>query len=834
MRVAIYVRVSTRNQVHTQTIEQQIERLHAFITAQGWELPEENIFRDDGYSGASLKRPGLDRLRDGAALARFDRILIMDPDRLARNYVHQVLLLEELQRHGCQVEFLDRPMSQDPHDQLLLQIRGAVAEYERTLIAERMRRGRMAKLQTGQMLPWTRPPYGYRVHPERPRDPAGVRLDPAEAAVVGEIFAWYVQEGSSLLGLAKHLYEQGIPSPTGKSRWGVATLRGILTNPTYTGQLYAFRTTYRPPRIRRSATRPIGHPHGTAMPVPPAEWIRVATVPAIVSEEQFQLAAAKLAHNQSFAQRNNRVQPYLLRRLVSCGECGLSCLARRMVPHHYTYYICSGKARAVQRPHAEHCASRFIPAGQLDELVWKDLCALLLHPEVITQALRRAHDGAWLPQELQARRDNVRRGKTSLQHQLDRLTEAYLSGVIPLPEYQRRRAELEERQQGLTRQEEQLQAQANRANEAAKLVASVEAFCQRVQSGLAAATFEQKRQLVELLVDRVIVAGEAVEIRYVIPTSQQREHIRFCHLRSDYFAHPRLIEPCQLLPPRVCQQVRIDPIAVFAVGRLHPAPPQLAQQALFPHQAQHPLVIDRPAVPVPLRCHPAIAVTREPQHNPLDRLPQRRSAPLLAGRGRRRLGHRRQGGDAIVAAAVHLQQIARPRGRQRGKARLGLLNQRPFRSGLKPPFCAVLSAWRRNSFSKVARPKAASSWAMRASAFCRAGSSASGSSQAFSPRNSYCSRQRRTSVSHRRCSRQSWERRFSPLIHWRTTPSLNSRLKTRFFIGVLPSDSSSASTATTLFNGARSLYSDVCLSLGVHHRPTPSTPTVFHTKNGRG
>src|SRR5262245_21652514 len=176
MRVAIYVRVSTPNQVSTQTIDQQLERLQAFITTQAWELPVDSIFRDDGYSGASLKRPGLDRLRDGAALARFDKILVTDPDRLARNYVHQVLLLEELQQHGCQVEFLDRPMSQDPHDQLLLQIRGAVAEYERTLIAERMRRGRIAKFRAGLLLPWSHPPYGYRHDPDRPRDPAGVRL----------------------------------------------------------------------------------------------------------------------------------------------------------------------------------------------------------------------------------------------------------------------------------------------------------------------------------------------------------------------------------------------------------------------------------------------------------------------------------------------------------------------------------------------------------------------------------------------------------------------------------------------------------------------------------
>ena len=101
-------------------------------------------------------------------MRELDRVLITAPDRLARNYVHQVLLLEEIAATGCQVEFLDRPMSQDPHDQLLLQIRGAVAEYERSLIAERMRRGRLRKLQAGILLPWTTPPFGYRMDPDPP------------------------------------------------------------------------------------------------------------------------------------------------------------------------------------------------------------------------------------------------------------------------------------------------------------------------------------------------------------------------------------------------------------------------------------------------------------------------------------------------------------------------------------------------------------------------------------------------------------------------------------------------------------------------------------------
>ena len=155
MQVAVYARVSTRRQTQAQTIEQQLDRLRTHAAARGWELTQQNVFRGDGYSGASLRRPGLDHLRDAAASAGLDRILITAPDRLARNYVHQVLLVEELQGHGAEVEFLDRPMSQDPHDQLLLQIRGAVAEHERTLIAERMRRGRLRKLRAGSLLPWS-------------------------------------------------------------------------------------------------------------------------------------------------------------------------------------------------------------------------------------------------------------------------------------------------------------------------------------------------------------------------------------------------------------------------------------------------------------------------------------------------------------------------------------------------------------------------------------------------------------------------------------------------------------------------------------------------------
>src|SRR5262245_5974688 len=214
MQVAAYARVSTDRQAETQTIEQQVERLVEYACGRGWTLTPAQVYRDEGYSGARLDRPALDRLRDAAANGLVDVVLLTSPDRLARRYAYQVWLLEEFERAGCEVVFLDRPPTGDPQDALVIQIRGAVAEYERTVIADRMRRGRLAALRAGRLVPWTTPPCGYRLDPLRPRDPAGVRLDETEAAVVRRIFAWYVEDGLTLYAIARRLTDEGIPSAT--------------------------------------------------------------------------------------------------------------------------------------------------------------------------------------------------------------------------------------------------------------------------------------------------------------------------------------------------------------------------------------------------------------------------------------------------------------------------------------------------------------------------------------------------------------------------------------------------------------------------------------------
>src|SRR5215471_5426218 len=421
-------------------------------------------------------------------------------------------------------------MSADPHDQLLLQIRGAVAEYERTLIAERMRRGRQAKLRAGTLLPWTTAPFGYRLDPERPRRADAVRVDPGEAALVAQLFDWYLEPQATIYRLARRLTDLGVATPRGGPRWNVASVRGILRNPSYAGRALSSRTQVAPARRRKSAMLPAGpgvsHAHR-----PEEDWIEVP-VPQIVSEETFAQVQAKLDANQQGAARNTRHQ-YLLRALVSCGACRLSCTGRQTAKG-YRYYLCRGRTDALRATQGQRCTARYIPARQLDELVWADLCALLTDPAQVARALDRARGGAWLPQELHARQATIAQAQGQLDRQQQRLLDAYLAGVVGLDELQRKRQELDRRHDTLLAQQRQLEATAEQRLELQAVAEGIERFCQTIRAGLATATFTQRRQLAELLIDRVIVTGREVEIRYVLPTSPEGPHQPFCHLRKDH------------------------------------------------------------------------------------------------------------------------------------------------------------------------------------------------------------------------------------------------------------------------------------------------------------
>ena len=265
-------------------------------------------------------------------MAAFAWVLSTAPERFARHYVHQRLLVDELTQRGCRVACVERPMRDDPHDQLLRHIRSAVAAYARTWMAERMRRGRQAKRRGGQRVPWTRAPYGSLLDPERPRDPSRVRIDPVQAAVVEHMFAWYTDphQSISLYEVATRLSAGQIPTPQGGKRWNVASVRGILRSPTSTGVAYSGRSRPVPARRRTSALQPVGAGQ-SQQPTPMEAWMAMP-VPAIMSHTTCDAAQRRLERHVQRARRHNTAHEYLLRGLVRCGQCRLTCAGRTLPP----------------------------------------------------------------------------------------------------------------------------------------------------------------------------------------------------------------------------------------------------------------------------------------------------------------------------------------------------------------------------------------------------------------------------------------------------------------------------------------------------------------------
>ncbi|MGH2931098.1 MAG: recombinase family protein, partial [Solirubrobacteraceae bacterium] len=222
---AIYARVSTDHQRAQGTIQSQVDELHELAAASELAVGSELIFCDEGISGATLVRPALERLRDGAAEGSFEVLLCHSPDRLARRYAYQVLLLDELARAGVEIIFaFEDEHAETPEGELLRQMQGMIAEYERAQIAERCRRGKLHRARTGAVSVLARAPYGYRYVKKTEHADAFYEIDEIEAPIAREIFDRYVEQHESITQIARSLTEQGAPTRTGTPCWGPSTI----------------------------------------------------------------------------------------------------------------------------------------------------------------------------------------------------------------------------------------------------------------------------------------------------------------------------------------------------------------------------------------------------------------------------------------------------------------------------------------------------------------------------------------------------------------------------------------------------------------------------------
>jgi len=515
MKVALYARVSTRRQEKQGTISSQVAALRRYAQENHYTVAEEYVCQDEGYSGALLARPELDRLRDGAEAGAFDAVLVLSPDRLSRKYAYLILIVEEFERFGTQVIFLEQSPGDDPHSALLVQIQGAVAEYERAKLAERYRRGKLHRARQGEVF-WTSIPYGYRRIARKDNILAHLVIDESEAEVVRKIFAWHVDEAMTIRQITKRLTREGYPTPKGGEQWGETTIHKILRREAYLGTLYYNRSCEESvsERNRRGKKR---------IQRPQSEWIAVS-IPSIIDRESFERSQARHEANQQFSPRNLDEEHWLLRRLVRCEKCGLkcACVADRRRPHMPPsyYYRCEKQDRVLGRP---RCRPNHIRSEPLDELVWQEIRRHLLDPELLLEAQAIIKDTQYLDQSfLATQTQNTKKRLEKLEAQRRRLIDVFQEGFILKEEFEGRMAGLSKRIEEMKSDLVTLEAEYKSVSDGKQLLSRIKDFTSMVAKNIDSMSFFQKQKLVRTILHEVVIHDNVVKIYVKIPLPKLR------------------------------------------------------------------------------------------------------------------------------------------------------------------------------------------------------------------------------------------------------------------------------------------------------------------------
>jgi site-specific DNA recombinase len=508
----LYARVSTLQQEQEATIDSQVAALETYAQAQGYQLSEERYFLDQAVSGAQLDRPALNRLRDQAAEGQFEVILCLSPDRLARQQAYQYVLLAELRRAGVEVIFVNQPaISNDPQGQLLLNIQGVFAEYERAVITERLRRGKLYRVRQGQLQNPVAP-YGYHYIPVREPHGGHWEIDPSEAQVVRWIYEWYTQSDQpTIWGIVTRLNQLGEQAPPRGKCWQFSTVQSILNQADYTGQAYynRTRTCYevigRPRRIGRGRIQ-----KPSRLPRPKEEWIQLK-VPPILTQDLWQQAQERLAMKKQFAVRNNKHNFYLLRSLLVCKECGWT-LVGRTSQGKQTYY-CRNQGKLLSPDVPKH--SCHIAAEVIEPLIWDKLTRLLHNPHLMEDAWQSQNQFQPVcPDEV----TDIQNRLKTLDRQWRRLLDLFQEEKIEKAELSERKERLEREKETLQERLRQSQSKTHQQEARKQIFQDFANFSQQIEAGLDHPTPELQQEIIRLLIDHVVVGPDEIVIKHIVPT----------------------------------------------------------------------------------------------------------------------------------------------------------------------------------------------------------------------------------------------------------------------------------------------------------------------------
>jgi site-specific DNA recombinase len=521
---AIYARVSSARQAKDQTIGSQLAALRDHAATSRLEVPEEWVFADDGHSGATLARPGLEALRDLAAQGCLDVVLVYSPDRLARKFAYQALLIEELARCGVRAEFVKGPRGDSPEDQLLVQFQGMFAEYEKAQLMERYRRGKAWRAKAGSVNVLSGAPFGYRYIRKTPESGARYEIVPHEAVLVAEMFRRYADDGAAIADLGRWLTAQGVRTRTGKERWDRSVIWGMLRNPAYCGKAVFGKTqaVHEPAGLNRTA-RLAGRTVPRQVKVadrPREEWTEIP-VPALVDEDTFDRVQQRLAGNKRFASRNTKV-PSLLQSLAACASCGYgyyrtsTTTARKKI----YYYRCLG-SDDYRYEGGRVCQNKPVRADYVDEVVWNHVTALLADPSLIRAEIGKRTERARTSDPVTRKRGQLQQALAKTTASIATMITAFSEQLLTIDELRARMPDLRARETGLKDQIAALDAQAADRDAYLRLADDLEDFLARLRQNAATATTEDRQRVLRTLVQDILIGPDKMTIRHRIPVRER-------------------------------------------------------------------------------------------------------------------------------------------------------------------------------------------------------------------------------------------------------------------------------------------------------------------------
>ena len=523
---AIYARVSSARQAKDETISSQLAAVTGHAEQQGLDVPPGWVFTDDGHSGASLVRPGLERLRDLIAQVPVEVVVCYSPDRLARKFAYQALLIEEFTRAGTRVEFVKGPRGDSPEDQLLVQFQGMFAEYEKAQILERSRRGKAHRAKAGSVNVLGGAPFGFRYVRKTPDSGAVYEICDHEAVLVAELFRRYTDEAASIADLARWLTEQNVPTRTGKHRWDRSVIWSMLRNPAYAGTAMFGKTlsVEQPAGINRAA-RLAGRSTPTAHKTidrPRGEWTAIA-VPAIITEQTFARAEQRLADNKRFAARNTKT-PSLLQGLTACAGCGYAYYrtSTRTTNKKIFYYRCLG-SDDYRYPGGRVCSNTPVRADYLDQVVWDHITALIADPALIAAEIDKRLATARTADPAIAEHQRLQTALTKTTATIARMITAFSEQLITIDELRTRMPDLRARETNLRNRIQAIDAQTADRGAYLKLAQDLTGFLSQLRHATDTAAIPERQRILRLLVKDILVGPENITIRHHIPI-RERTH----------------------------------------------------------------------------------------------------------------------------------------------------------------------------------------------------------------------------------------------------------------------------------------------------------------------